>query len=163
MDAPGVSVVMSVYNGQEFLREAIESILRQSYGDFEFVIIDDGSTDRTAEILAEYAGRDARIRLQRHENKGRAVSLNIGIELARAPYIARMDADDVSASERLRRQVDYMRDHPDTVMVGSWAQVIDLEGAVMAHCHVPPTGGIQLYAALCTPRPRPFLQLRVIQ
>ena len=75
-----ISVVMSVFNGQAFLAEAVESILGQTFHDFEFVIIDDGSTDQTAEILRQYAARDARIRIHRHDNMGRTQSLNVGIE-----------------------------------------------------------------------------------
>src|SRR5260370_35337080 len=92
---PTVSVVMSVYNGQRFLSEAVQSILGQSFSDFEFVIVDDGSTDKSPEILAGYMHRDDRIRVHRHTNKGRAVSLIIGIELSKGRYIARIDADDV--------------------------------------------------------------------
>jgi glycosyltransferase involved in cell wall biosynthesis len=103
MSLPVTSVVMSVFNAQAFLSEAIESILRQTFRDFESVIIDDGSSDRTAEILSAYAIRDARVRVSRHENMGRAESLNIGISLARGRYIARMDADDICTTKPTSR------------------------------------------------------------
>ena len=96
MKSVSVSVVMSVFNGQAFLVEAIESILGQTFRDFEFVIVDDGSTDGTAEILNRFAKQDERIRILRHSNKGRAESLNVGIGLANGEYIARMDADDIA-------------------------------------------------------------------
>jgi glycosyl transferase family 2 len=124
MSSPTVSVVMSVYNGQAFLAKAVESILGQSFRDFEFVIIDDGSTDRTAQILAAYASRDSRFRVVRHENKGRTESLNIGIRLAQGKYIARMDADDVSLPHRLQVQVDFMELHTEVgLLSGSYERI----------------------------------------
>src|ERR1700676_3514521 len=101
MSSPKISVVMSVFNGQTFLSEAIESILGQTFRDFEFLIIDDGSTDRTAEILSTIAQSDGRIQIVSRSNKGRAISLNVGINLAAGKYIGRMDADDVALPRRL--------------------------------------------------------------
>src|SRR5215211_725311 len=98
--APKVSVVMTVFNAERYLREAIESVLNQTFGDFEFVIVDDGSTDRSLDILKEYAQRDPRIRLISRENKGIVASANEGIAVARGQYLARMDADDVSLPQR---------------------------------------------------------------
>jgi hypothetical protein len=131
MSSPIVSVLMSVFNGQAFLPEAIESILGQTFRDFEFVIIDDGSTDKTAEILAEHAVRDPRIRVHRHENKGRANSLNIGIELSRSSYIARMDADDISLPNRLKEQVEFMGRNPSVGLLSGSYDLIDVEGRLM--------------------------------
>jgi glycosyltransferase involved in cell wall biosynthesis len=125
MSTPDVSVVMSVFNGQAYLAEAIESILNQSYRDFDFVIIDDGSTDKTAEILRSYASRDQRIRIYRHENKGRAASLNIGIELAKGNYVARMDADDFALPHRLQEQVRFMNEHPEVGLIGGAFELIN--------------------------------------
>jgi hypothetical protein len=137
MDSPYISVVMSVFNGQSFLSEAIESILNQTFRDYEFVIIDDGSTDKTAEILAEYAGRDQRIRVHRHENKGRAASLNIGIELSRAPYIARMDADDIALPDRLKDQIEYLDRHPEVGVLGGAFDLISTNGRVLKTVRYP--------------------------
>jgi glycosyltransferase involved in cell wall biosynthesis len=106
--APLVSVVMSVFNGQAFLSEAVESILQQTLRDFEFVVIDDGSTDGTGDILSTFVERDKRMRVFRQENQGRPKSLNDGIALASGKYIARMDADDIALPDRLGKQVDFM-------------------------------------------------------
>ena len=101
---PRVSVLMPVYNGARYLREAVDSILHQTYSDFEFIIVDDGSTDETAAILDSYD--DQRIvRVRNEENIGLTKSLNKGLALAQGEYVARMDADDVSLPERLERQV----------------------------------------------------------
>ncbi len=124
---PKVTVLMSVYNGERYLREAVESILRQSFEDFEFLIIDDASTDRSVELLQEY--RDPRIRLLRNQkNVGQAASLNTGIDHARGKYLARMDADDVSLPERLARQVSFLDERPAIGVCGTWARVIDEKG-----------------------------------
>lgn len=120
MNAPRVSVVMAVYNGAEFLRPAIDSILRQTFTDFEFVIVDDGSTDAVPQILGEYAARDPRIVVLRNPANLRLVaSLNRGLEQARASLIARMDADDIAHPERLAAQVAFLDAHPDHLLVGS--------------------------------------------
>lgn len=131
MASPTVSVVMSVFNGQAFLPEALESILGQTFRDFEFVVIDDGSTDRTGEILASYVGRDERIHVIRHENKGRAASLNVGIGLARGKYIARIDADDVALPNRLREQVDFMERNPEVGLLGGIIELINKNGVLI--------------------------------
>jgi hypothetical protein len=137
MSSPAVSVVMSVYNGQAFLAEAIESVLGQTYRDFEFVIIDDGSTDNTPDILAEYASRDARIRIHRHANKGRAESLNIGVSVAKGEYIARMDADDIALPDRLQEQMRFMASHPEVGLVGGAMELITADGRVFKTVRYP--------------------------
>src|ERR671916_415434 len=97
---PTISVLMSVYNGKRYLRPAVESILAQTFADFEFVIIDDGSTDASVSILREYAGRDPRVKLiVRKENKGLTVTLNEAFATSRCKYLARMDCDDVALPE----------------------------------------------------------------
>jgi hypothetical protein len=128
MGFPNISVVMSVYNGEAFLSEAVESILGQTLREFEFLIIDDGSTDRTAKILAHYAGQEGRIRVLSHENKGRAASLNEGIRLATGDYIARMDADDIAMPYRLEEQVDFMEQHPEVGVLGGAVDMINTTG-----------------------------------
>jgi hypothetical protein len=137
MDSPSLSVVMSVYNGQAFLLQAIESILAQTFPEFEFLIIDDGSTDKTTEILAGSASRDTRIRILRHENKGRAASLNIGIGLAKGKYIARMDADDVAMPYRLAEQMDFMERHPEVGLLGGAVELIGPMGRVIRTVRPP--------------------------
>ncbi len=125
--SPLVSVVMSVYNGDLYLREAIESILNQTYTNFEFIIINDGSIDKSSEIIKEYS--DPRIKLIEHENQGLARSLNKGIRMSNGEYIARMDSDDISFPTRLDKQVHFLLDNPDYVVVGSKAIIIEKGGA----------------------------------
>lgn len=126
---PKVTVLMPVYNGEKYLREAIESILDQTFTDFEFLIINDGSTDGSVGIVESY--KDRRIRLVHNEkNLGLIASLNRGMELARGEYIARMDCDDISLPLRLEKQVVFMDAHPEIGVCGSWAKVIDENGNV---------------------------------
>jgi glycosyltransferase involved in cell wall biosynthesis len=126
---PAVSVVMSVWNAEAYVAESIESVLRQSFGDFELLIIDDGSSDRSAAIIARYAATDSRIRvLQNDSNLGLPASLNRGLQEARGELIARHDADDRSFRERLQKQVSFLRDHEEVVILGTQARVIDARG-----------------------------------
>lgn len=119
---------MSVYNGERFLVPAIESILDQTFTDFEFLVLDDGSTDGTPHILGEYAARDSRIRPIIRENRGLVASLNELLHASRAPIVARMDADDISQPQRFARQVEFLREHPDYGVVGSWSEDIGVRG-----------------------------------
>ena len=124
---PLVSVVMSVYNDGHYVKDAIESILAQTFADFELLIVDDGCTDDTRAIIATY--HDARIRLIINErNIGLAPSLNRAIRLSGAKYIARQDADDISLPDRLSREVDYLENHPEVALLGSAAMVISHDG-----------------------------------
>ena len=126
--APTVSVLMTVYNGRRYLPSAIDSILAQTYRDFEFLIIDDGSKDDSARILARYARRDGRVRAISRENKGLTRSLNEGIQRVRGKYVARMDSDDVSLPARLEKQVQFLDGHADHVLVGCRCTLIDPAG-----------------------------------
>jgi len=128
MASPIASVVMSVFNGETFLAEAIESILNQTFRNFEFVIIDDGSTDKTAEIISNYAKADGRIRVFSQGNRGRAESLNRGIDLSRGLYIVRMDADDVAMPSRVEEQIGFLDKHPTIGLLGGACQAIDARG-----------------------------------
>jgi glycosyltransferase involved in cell wall biosynthesis len=121
-----VSVLMSVYNDEFHVGKAVESILDQTFSDFEFIIINDGSTDRTKEIIESF--RDSRITLISRENKGLTESLNEGIRLSRGQYIARQDADDVSLPERLAKQIEFLDSHQDVVLVGTSITLIDEDG-----------------------------------
>lgn len=132
---PRVSVVMSVFNGEKYLREAIDSMLGQTLCDFEFIIIDDGSTDKGLEIIKTYG--DPRIIVVEQENTGLAKALNNGIKLARGKYIARMDADDISLPERLEKQYSFLTSHPECVCLGSNADVMNLEGNYLFTSNVP--------------------------
>lgn len=128
MPSPAISVAMSVYNGERFLAAAIESILAQTFGDFEFLIVDDGSRDGTAGIIRDYASLDRRIRPIIRENRGLVASLNQLLTEARAPLVARMDGDDVSHPERFARQIGFLAGHPDHGVVGSRTIDIDEQG-----------------------------------
>lgn len=119
---------MSVYNGERFLAPAIESVLGQTFGDFEFLILDDGSADGTAAIIRAYAARDPRIRPIIRENRGLVASLNELLGAARAPIVARMDADDISHPERFARQIGFLAGHPDHGVVGTRTIDIDEQG-----------------------------------
>lgn len=122
--APKVTVLMPVFNGEKYLGEAIESILNQTFSDFELLIINDGSTDTSVEIINSY--NDPRIRLvQNEENLGLIATLNKGMDLACGEYIARMDCDDVSLPKRLDKQVTYMDKHPNVGVCGTWFRWID--------------------------------------
>jgi glycosyltransferase involved in cell wall biosynthesis len=123
---PSISVVLSVFNGEAYLQNAIESILSQTFTDFEFIIVNDGSTDKTVSIIESF--RDRRIKLLDQKNTGLATALNNGISLTNSPYIARMDADDISMPDRLRLQYNYMLQNKDCVVCGTWAHIIDQEG-----------------------------------
>jgi len=125
---------MPVYNGASFLAEAIDSILGQSYADFELIIINDGSQDESADIIKSYA--DPRIRYIEQENRGLAATLNRAAALARAPYLARQDQDDISHRERLARQVAFLDAHPSCGLVGSWALILgEKRDGSRAHRH----------------------------
>ena len=123
---PAVSVVMPVYNGETYVAEAIESILEQTFADFELIIVDDGSQDRSADIIQRYAAGDDRIRcVMLEENTGEACARNRGLELARGEFVAGMDSDDVSRPERLEKQVDHLRANPAIGAVGTEALFVD--------------------------------------
>ena len=120
---PEISVVMSVYNEETYLRSAIESVLNQTFKDFEFIIINDCSTDKTVDILKEFEAKDSRIILfEKPINKGFkgfVENLNIGISKARGKYIARMDADDLCLPERLEKQFNFLEENPEVFLTGS--------------------------------------------
>ena len=124
-----ISVIMSVYNSDEYLELSIDSILNQTYKDFEFILIDDGSTDRSVEICKRYADADSRIIfLQNEKNLGLGESLNKGIKIAKGEYIARQDADDISTLDRFEIQLKYALENKHIDMIGSNCYVIDING-----------------------------------
>ncbi|WP_411817090.1 glycosyltransferase family 2 protein [Hyphococcus sp. DH-69] len=128
---PTVSVVMPAFNAEQYFYSAAASILNQEFTDFEFIIIDDHSTDQTETILRELAETDDRIKIYRNpKNIGVAASLNFGITTARGQYIARMDADDISLPQRFSKQVAFLDENPDFVFVGTGYQIIDAKGRV---------------------------------
>ena len=125
---PVISVIMPVYNAEPYLEEALESILAQTFGDFELILIDDGSTDGSVEILNRYAAVQERIRLIRRPNTGLTKALNECLRLARGEFVARMDADDVCTPDRFEKQVAFMRANPETVLLGGAYDLVDAEG-----------------------------------
>ena len=141
---------MAVYNGEPYMAAAIESVLRQAYDNFEFVIVNDASTDRTAELLQEFAVRDARLVLITNvANRGMAASLNRGLQTARGLYVARQDADDISEPERLAQQVAVLDKRPEVGLVSSWVNIIDADGQPMAmHQYPDNTGNAAIQAQL---------------
>jgi glycosyltransferase involved in cell wall biosynthesis len=134
---PAVSVVTAVYNGERFLRPAIESVLAQTRGDFEFLIVDDGSTDGTPYILDEYARQDARIRVHRISHAGRSAAANFGCRQARAGFIARLDADDLALPNRLEDQLRFLRRNDGVALLGGSSLLINERGEVFAEDRVP--------------------------
>jgi hypothetical protein len=128
MNKPLVSVVMVVCNVDRFLAEAIESILAQTFRDFEFIIVDFGSTDKSKSIVSEYAARDGRVKLHEIDHCGLAEARNVGCFLAEGRYIAIMDADDISLPNRLQWEVDFLEKHPDVCLVGGATERIDGAG-----------------------------------
>jgi glycosyltransferase involved in cell wall biosynthesis len=123
-----ISVLMPVYNAERYVGEAVESILKQTFTNFEFIIINDGSTDRSLQILQHYAQQDNRIRLFSRENRGLVKTLNEGLALAQTPLLARMDADDVAYPERFSIQKEFLDRNPDHLLLGSRVLIIDDEG-----------------------------------
>lgn len=117
---PNISVVMPAYNAEKYIGIAIESILQQSYKNFELIIIDDHSTDKTSEVIKRYAAADARVvSVRNDQNMKISATLNRGLAMAKGTYIARMDADDQSMPTRLQKQYDFLESHPDAVIVGA--------------------------------------------
>lgn len=125
IDTPLVSVVMSVYNSEKYLQESVNSILNQTYTNFEFIIINDGSNDNCLDMLLEYPKNNNRILIIDQENIGLTKSLNRGIKLARGKYIARQDADDKSLPERLEKQIQFLEANAGYFLIGTDYEIID--------------------------------------
>ena len=119
MNNPKISVVMSAFNAEKFIETSIESIIGQTYEDFEFLIINDGSSDKTLEIIEKFKKLDERIILIDRKKRGLIASLNEGISLSKGQYIARMDADDIAIPERLNVQLNYLIKNPSIDLVAS--------------------------------------------
>jgi glycosyltransferase involved in cell wall biosynthesis len=158
MITPRVSILMSVYNGGPYLDECVNSILDQSFQDFEFIIVDDGSTDNSWEVLQGYAERDSRIVLVRNSpNIGVVRALNKGLDQARSELIARQDADDISHPERIMRQVDFLDNHPDFGLIAAVPRLVDMDGSPLERAHYTATENDEIqellldYMCLCGP------------
>ena len=141
MSAPPVSVVMAVRNGQRYVGQAIESVLGQTFKDFEFLIVDDASTDATPSILEAYRARDPRISVLRNERRlERSASRNRAIRAARGSYLAMIDADDLAMPRRLEMQLEHLDNHPELAMLGSWVYEIDTENRLVGLARLPENG-----------------------
>jgi glycosyltransferase involved in cell wall biosynthesis len=123
-----LSVLMGVFNGESYLAEAMDSILAQTLRDFELIIVDDGSTDGSPKILADYAARDSRIKINNQKNAGLTAALNAAAKVATAPLLARMDPDDVALPTRFEKQVAYFDAHPEVTLLGTRVILIDPYG-----------------------------------
>lgn len=134
---PLISVVMPCYNGDRWLRKAIDSVLAQTFKSFELILIDDGSTDETWKIIQEYQSRDGRIIALHKENSGLVDTLNMGIEQARGSWIARMDQDDLCDAMRFKEQVAFLEKSPEVLLVGTDFIEIDENDTVIKVCRLP--------------------------
>src|ERR1035437_9636183 len=157
MTSPVISVLMPVYNAEPYLKEAIESVLNQSFRDFELLLIDDASTDKSVEIIKSY--HDNRIvLLQKPINSGYNDSLNMAIPFAKGEYIARMDADDLSLDNRFLKQYNYMEQHPDILVLGTMLKVI---GADFSNKYHPITyDQVKLFSLMGSPVAHPTVFIR---
>jgi glycosyltransferase involved in cell wall biosynthesis len=150
-----VAVIMTAYNCENYIGLAISSILTQTFKDFEFIIVDDGSTDRTKEIIATFD--DPRIQFYSLDHIGRARALNYAVGKAQSPYIAFMDADDISVQERLAVQVKYLKEHSEIGAVSGWYQTIDASGKKQGSIHWLPSQNAEIeqemtkHCSLCFP------------
>lgn len=135
---PLVSVVMTAYNAAEFVGEAIASIQAQTYPNWELIVVNDGSTDNTGKILVDLAKNDQRIKMVHcRKNKGASVASNLGLSKARGSFIARMDSDDIALSDRLDKQINFLLNNPDVIVVGGQCELIDRDGVVIGIKNFP--------------------------
>lgn len=145
---PRVSVVLPIYNAQKHLRAAVDSILAQTFSDFELIAINDGSTDASLSILQQYAKTDKRVWIVTRPNTGLVGALIDGLQAAQADLIARMDGDDIALPTRIEKQVAYMDSHPDCVLLGTLVRSIDPHGLTLWEEHSTPTTHDELDAEL---------------
>lgn len=148
MNSPVISVILPVYNAERYVVRAVESILSQTFTDFELLITDDGSTDRSLSLLQPYAAKDHRIQLTSHANQGVSKTRNQMLHQAKGEFIAVMDADDIALPDRFARQIEFLREHPEVVCVGSAHAVIDQQGRFLSHLPLPQTDAEIQQAAL---------------
>ncbi|MBU2540164.1 glycosyltransferase [Patescibacteria group bacterium] len=135
---PKVSVIMAVFNGQQYVGEAIKNILEQTFKNFEFIIVNDGSTDKTEEILTNWEKKDSRIKIiSNPSNIGLTKSLNKAIDVVQGKYIARQDADDISLPQRLEKQVVFLEDHLEIKVLGTFGYAINQEGKILREETLP--------------------------
>lgn len=151
-ERPQISLVLAVYNGEDYIREAIDSVLCEGKPEIELVVVDDGSEDSTPEILRDYKGRDRRVVVHRENFPTLASGLNRGFEIARGDLLARLDADDLDLPGRLQAQAEHMAAHPDVVLLGGQALLIDDRGREFGTARYP-LDDTELREALWTTNP----------
>lgn len=134
---PKASIVMTVYDDEEFVGEAIESVLNQSFKDYEFIIINDGSTDNTKQIIEAHKAYE-QIKIQHVKHIGRSKALNVGFKMAKGDYVTIIDSDDIYLIDKVERQVAYLNEHPEIVMVGTYTREHDLTTS-KTYVNKPPT------------------------
>ncbi len=127
---PDVSIIMAVFNGEEFIEDSIKSVLKQTFKNFEFIIVDDGSIDNSLKIIKSYQAIDSRIKIITQKNNGLAKSLNVGIKNSKGKYIARIDADDLCYECRLEKQYLFMENNHLVDLIGSSVDVINENGVI---------------------------------
>jgi glycosyltransferase involved in cell wall biosynthesis len=153
---------MSVFNAEDYLDEAITSILKQSYSTFEFIIINDGSTDNSLHIIDKYMAYDSRIVLINQVNKGLPAALNAGISVAKGKYVARMDADDISLPQRLEFQVTFMEQNPEVGVCGTWAEVFGKTAGTIKHPEKHDELKAKLLFNVCFAHPTVMIKLKFL-
>lgn len=163
---PKYSVIMPVYNGESYIKEAIESVLNQTVKDFEFIIINDGSTDKTLEIIKAYANKDSRIRIINQSHSGIVKALNKGLREARGEWIFRMDADDISLPCRFETQIKVTQREHNIVLAGGWCEMIDQKGNYIKTCKYPTKHAVLMEALEKNkpffPHPTAFFMRKVV-
>ncbi|MFR4520086.1 MAG: glycosyltransferase [Fusobacterium sp.] len=137
MEKELVSVIMTVYNGEKYLKKTIESILTQTYDNFEFLILDDGSTDNSNKIILEYKKIDKRIKVFNKGRVGRAQGLNYLVSIAKGKYVANIDSDDFSYKKRLEKEVEFLEKNKKIVLVGTGSNLIDEEDKIIQEKIMP--------------------------
>jgi glycosyltransferase involved in cell wall biosynthesis len=161
---PEISVILTVYNGECYISKAIESILTQTFRDFELIVINDGSNDTTSKIIELFS--DPRIvYLQNEKNCGIAKSLNRGLCIAKGRYIAIMDADDISMPERFSKQFEFLENNPEIGVCGTWINVIDTAGNLVDNCRYPVSSKVISYLLLfynCIANPTTMYRKKIV-
>lgn len=165
--APVISVVLSTFNAEKYISQCIQSLLKQSFEDFELVVIDDGSTDNSAQIIRSFMKADHRIRLLTTSNRGLPSALNLGISIARGKYIARMDADDVAHPERLQKQYMFLEDNADIGVCGTWAAIVNEKGhktgKILKHPRRDLDLKAKLFFSVCFVHPSVMMRRKLIE
>jgi glycosyltransferase involved in cell wall biosynthesis len=163
---PQVSIVMPTHNASATLDEAVCSILDQTWRDFEFIIVDDGSSDDTLPKLERYAELDGRVKLYPQRKEGMIAALNRGCRQARGDYIARMDADDISLPRRIERQREFLEIHPEIGIVGTWANKMDAEGSTIGEWCPSPNPQVlkwQHFFGCCVIHPTVLMRRQILE